>query len=352
LINPTTGPWRLADLAKVPKNGRTVFSTFHCGGGSTMGYKLAGFTVLGGVEIDPEMSALYVANHNPRYEYLEAIQTFNERAELPDDLYNLDILDGSPPCSVFSMAGKREKKWGVEAYFREGQRAQRLDDLFFHYIALAKRLQPKVVIAENVKGLILGNAKGYVREIFDALTDAGYDSQLFLLNSSRMGVPQKRERTFFIARRKDLGLPALSLAFNEPPVTIRTAIEGCTPEHGKAFGAMATRLWHRAAPGQSLAKVHDRGAFFTHVKLHPDKPANTLVANSLLYHWDTPRCLTSSECIRIQTFPEDYARGKYDDDMQYVCGMSVPPFMMQRIALEIGRQWFGHEYDPTPRPLA
>jgi DNA (cytosine-5)-methyltransferase 1 len=87
----------------------TAFSTFHCGGGSTMGYKLAGFQVLGGVEIDPRMSAIYVANHAPKYEYMESIVDFVQRSDdsLPSELFKLDVLDGSPPCSTFSMAGDR-----------------------------------------------------------------------------------------------------------------------------------------------------------------------------------------------------------------------------------------------------
>ena len=126
----------------------------------------------------------------------------------------MDILDGSPPCSVFSTAGAREKKWGKEYYFREGQEVQKLDDLFFHFIDTAERLKPKIVIAENVRGLILGNARGYVKEIFLALDKAGYDAQLYLLNAAKMGVPQSRVRTFFIARRKDLKLPKVKLEFN------------------------------------------------------------------------------------------------------------------------------------------
>ena len=189
------GPWNLTDLAVVPKNGLTAFSCFHCGGGSTMGYKLAGFNMLGGVEIDPEMMTIYRANHNPKHSYLMGVQQFNELPldSLPDELKNLDLLDGSPPCSVFSMAGKREKKWGSEHHFREGQKRQRLDDLFMHFIEVGQRLQPKVIVAENVKGLILGNAKGYVKEIFAAFREAGYDAQLFLFNAARMGVPQARE---------------------------------------------------------------------------------------------------------------------------------------------------------------
>ncbi|XBO87446.1 hypothetical protein AAGG52_04690 [Bacillus licheniformis] len=59
------------------------------------------------------------------------IRDFNKMENLPDELFNLDIFDGSPPCSVFSIAGDREKAWGKEKAFREGQAKQSLDDLFF-----------------------------------------------------------------------------------------------------------------------------------------------------------------------------------------------------------------------------
>ncbi|MDO4763819.1 MAG: DNA cytosine methyltransferase, partial [Flavobacteriaceae bacterium] len=98
-----------------------------------MGYKLAGFNHLGGVEIDPRMAEIYKKNHAPKYFYLEDIRDFNEREDLPKELYELDILNGSPPCTTFSMAGKREKGWGVEKHFNEGQKKQTLDDLVFVY---------------------------------------------------------------------------------------------------------------------------------------------------------------------------------------------------------------------------
>lgn len=150
--------WNLRDIDSRPKNGCKVFSCFSYGGGSSMGYKLAGYTVLGNCEIDPEMMKLYKTNHHPQYSYLMDIRKFIELPdeEIPEGLKHLDVLDGSPPCSVFSMAGSREDAWNVEKAFREGQAKQRLDDLFFHFIAVAKKLKPKVVIAENVKGLITG----------------------------------------------------------------------------------------------------------------------------------------------------------------------------------------------------
>ena len=150
---------------------------------------------------------VYCANNNPKFQFLGPIQTFKEREDLPPELYNLDILDGSPPCSTFSMAGVnggREKSWGKMKKFREGQAEQVLDTLFFDFIDLAKRLQPKVVVAENVKGLLLGAAKDYVRRIYQGFDDAGYNVQHYLLDAQNMGVPQRRQRVFFVCLRKDL----------------------------------------------------------------------------------------------------------------------------------------------------
>ena len=192
-----------------------------------MGYKRAGFDVIGMNEIDPKIADAYITNHNPKHAFIEPIQTFKDREDLPDELFDLDILDGSPPCSSFSMAGVRERDWGKEKKFKEGQSEQVLDTLFFDFIDLAKRLQPKIVVAENVKGMLMGEAKKYVREVYKQLDEAGYYAQHWLLNGADMGLPQKRERVFFIALRKDLSnpflyfkdmftkVPKLDLIFNE-----------------------------------------------------------------------------------------------------------------------------------------
>jgi DNA (cytosine-5)-methyltransferase 1 len=335
--------WKLADLAPPDASAPTVFSCFHCGGGSTMGYKRAGFRVLGGVEIDPAMMTMYRDNHHPALSYLMGVQDF---AVLPDDkidprLFSLDVLDGSPPCSSFSTSGAREKKWGTKSKFREGQADQVLDDLFFHFIAAAERLRPKVVIAENVKGLIVGKAKGYVKLIFQRFEQAGYDVQLFLLNSSAMGVPQRRERTFFVARRRDLGLPKLSLSFSEKPITIGEALDGADQSGARRLTDETRALWARCALGDNLGTVHPRGSRFACYKQDPSRPANTITGSSIheIMHWSEPRYLSADEIRRLQTFPSDYKFGK--NEPHYVCGMSVPPFMMERVARELRRQWFG-----------
>lgn len=306
-----------------------------------MGYKLAGYDVLGGVEIDPQMVKVYKANHKPKISYVMGVQDFNKipRNQLPKELFNLDILDGSPPCSSFSMSGSREKAWGDKKKFREGQADQVLDDLFFHFIETARILQPKIVIAENVKGLVIGKAKGYVKQIAKAFDLAGYDLQLFLLNAAFMGVPQKRERTFFIGKRKSANVPKLSLKFKEPLIPAEKAFEGieCL---GKELSPDQLKWWKLCKPGFAFSSVHPKGHWFNAFKLHKSSIAPTLTAsggNAEPFHWSKPRKISDAGMLRLQTFPDDFQAGPIG--AKYICGMSVPPFMTQRIALEIQKQW-------------
>lgn len=333
-----TGPWKLSDLKDVPKNGLKVFSCFHCGGGSSMGYKLSGYDVLGGVEIDPKIMEIYRTNHNPRHSYLMGVEEFNKipDEDLPMELFQLDILDGSPPCSSFSMAGAREKKWGTSSKFREGQTDQVLDDLFFHFIRTAEKLKPKVVIAENVKGLLIGSARGYVKEIFKAFDEAGYICQLFLLNASKMGVPQRRERTFFISRRKDLAVSPIKFMFSEKDISVKESFVGIT-KLGRALIGDSISLWENTKPGQSFEDAHPKGFRFNEKKLPENLPAMTITTKGTQYHYASPSRILDEHYIRLQSFPDDF--NFLTEKAQYVSGMSVPPFMMQRVADQIERQW-------------
>jgi DNA (cytosine-5)-methyltransferase 1 len=337
------GPWNLTDIADIQPNGLKVFSCFHCGGGSTMGYKLAGFNVLGGIEIDPKMMEIYRINHNPKHSYLMGVQEFKDipNIELPPELLDLDILDGSPPCSSFSMSGSREKKWGSKHHFREGQAVQHLDDLFFDFIDVTVKLKPKMVIAENVKGLIMGNAKGYVKQIFARFKAAGYTTKLFLLNASVMGVPQRRERTVFVAVRNDIK-QHVSFDFEETIISVKEAFSGLSKQYGNI--SPEQKKWYKLTKeGAYFSSVHPKKHWFNSVRLHRNKSSPTLTAGGGFFHYDQYRKITNMECFRIQSFPDDFCLLGMKGN--YICGMSVPPFMMQRIALEVGKQIFGIEYD-------
>ncbi|ERI10242.1 DNA cytosine methyltransferase [Aneurinibacillus aneurinilyticus] len=335
--------WSLKDLHDIPKNGLKVFSCFSCGGGSTMGYKLAGYEIIGNVEIDPQMMSLYRQNHNPKHPFLMPIQEFKliPDNELPKELFELDILDGSPPCSVFSTSGKREEKWGAAHKFREGQAIQHLDDLFFDFLDVAEKLKPKVIIAENVKGLIIGTAKGFVKMIKDHFEKIGYQVQLFLLNSAAMGVPQKRERVFFIAFRKDLRLPKLQLSFNERPILYKEIRTG----RGRPLStdSLTYQRWLKRRPkddnlGDITSRIEGKVKSFNSILVKDNKVLNTIASSSCFIRYDEPYFISDEDIIRSQTFPQDY--NFLNADVQYVCGMSVPPVMMRKISSEVYKQWF------------
>jgi DNA (cytosine-5)-methyltransferase 1 len=303
-----------------------------------MGYKLAGFEHLGGVEIDPPISDVYKTNHNPKYLFIEDIRDFANRLEFSEELYNLDILDGSPPCSSFSMAGNREKDWGKEKVFREGQSLQRLDDLFFDYIKLAKKLQPKVVIAENVKGMLQGNAKVYVKRIKYEFEQAGYKVQLFLLNAASMGVPQKRERVFFVCQRNDLKLPNLKLDFNE--VAIPFVKFEQTLGNEEQLTTDQLKWWNLCKKGNAFSSVHPKGHWFNAYKLDWNSIFPTLTAsggNAEPFHPEIPRKINKIEYCCGGTYPQDYNFKKIEP--KYLIGMSVPPVMTAQVAHQIYLQW-------------
>ena len=331
--------WNLTDLEKVDKNHLKVFSCFACGGGSTMGYKLAGFDVIGANEIDPKMAWHYKTNHNPKYYYLEDIRVFNKRKDLPTELYGLDILDGSPPCSSFSLSGNRAADWGKKKVFREGQKEQVLDDLFFEFIALAKELQPKVVVAENVKGLIMGNAKGYVKQIISEFGSAGYQVQLFLLNAATMGVPQKRERVFFVCSRNDLNFSKLKIEFNQKPIVLRDALKGLKDDGIDRSSSKNKHFYDRTKPGSNFKAIHPRGSLFNSYKLSPNDVSPTILAGIKgAYHWDRMRSLSQEEACAIGSYPFDY-KFLTKTEFGYLIGMSVPPLMAYGLANEIYKQW-------------
>lgn len=338
--------WWLKDGFPAPnieKHNYKVFGTFSCGGGSSMGFKLAGYDVLGGVEIDPRTAAYYKNNLHPQYFYELDIREFNKlpATALPPELFDLDVLEGSPPCSTFSLSGLREKSWGKKKRFAEGQVAQRLDDLIFVYADTILKLRPKVFTLENVAGLLLGRARAYVKALIDKLA-GDYDLQIFDLNGANMGLPQMRERVFVIGHRKDFSLPPLSLDYHEEPVKFREICEGENTDPANAMTERERWYWDRRIPsdltiGAIARRLGEKPNGFGVKIVKLDRIPNTVIAQTRLLCYDYPRALTLEELRLASSFPQDYQCPAHR--LAWVMGMSVPPLMMANIALEIKRQW-------------
>ena len=338
-IKSTDWKWSFSDYPQ-DKNGLKVFSCFACGGGSTMGYKLAGCEVLGDLEIDPKMNELYVKNHNPKYNYVMDIREFNKipNEEIPAELFDLDILDASPPCTSFSMAGDREEYWGKEKKFREGQAEQTLDDLAFVFIETVNKLRPKTMIMENVEGLMLGNAYKYVLKIYQKLEQIGYSVKHWLIKGEEMGIPQTRHRVIFLAVRNDLNfdLDSINMSFNYAPVTYGEIKDGkgrIMENDSKTYKLLCEAKYGEKDLGPAHERLYGKIAFFQNKLLYDDQVLLTIRAKSNdFFSLETKQGMSVGEIVSAQTFPQDYdfMSGSYDM-VSFVCGMSVPPVMMKRV---------------------
>jgi DNA (cytosine-5)-methyltransferase 1 len=255
------------------------------------------------------------------------------------------------------MAGNREKDWGKEKKFREGQALQVLDNLFFDFIDLAKELQPKIVVAENVKGLLQGGAKSYVRQIYRDFDLAGYYCQHFLLDASKMGVPQRRERVFFIALRKDLATPflkqvdlfcirpELKMEFREIEILFKQIKEpnGLINKNNKLASSEKIRWDIREKGDTSLVdcdfRMRGKNSFFNQSFIYDDKVLQTLTATKIGWNilFDEPRKCTDLEFCYGGSYPVDY--NFMNNEPGYLVGMSVPPVMVAQIATQIWEQW-------------
>lgn len=309
-----------------------------------MGYKLAGCEVLGCCEIDKRMNDVYVANHHPKYNFLMDIRDFNKipDEEIPDELKDLDILDGSPPCTTFSMAGDREKSWGKLKKFREGQKEQTLDDLSFVFIETVGKLRPKVVIMENVEGLINGGAWKYVQKIYTRFDAIGYRVKHWLLKGETMGVPQTRHRVFFVAIRKDinpgLDLYGLDMCFNYEPIPYGQIKEGEGKKINEKSRTYSVLLQCKESDSffyQVTERTEGKRTLFNYQILWDDKVATTITAGSgpiAPMRGKEKTYISVKDLLNMQTFPSDYAfPSRTHTAVRYICGMSVPPIMIKRI---------------------
>lgn len=243
----------MSEIARIKPNGLRVISTFAGGGGSSLGYRMAGFKVLWASEFIDAARDVYQANAAPgtiidgrdirEVDPLEVLRTLGLK---PGEL---DVLDGSPPCSSFSTAGKREAGWGeVKKY---SDKAQRTDDLFFEFIRFVRAIRPKVFVAENVSGLVKGTAKGYFIEILREMKACGYRVNAQLLDAQWLGVPQQRQRIIFVGVRDDLGIEPV----HPKPLPYRYSVRDAI---GGLDGRVTTKRTRRSLDDPPTIMTHNR----------------------------------------------------------------------------------------------
>ena len=352
------------------QNKFNVISLFAGGGGSSTGYRLAGGNILCVNEFVEAARDTYREN----YPYTKILssdikeltgQDFLDATAL--EAGELDILDGSPPCSAFSVAGKLSHStagkhsdgWGQTKNYSDGKMVENIEDLFFEFLRVAKEIQPKVIIGENVAGLTVGEAKQYFNKIQNTFEEIGYDVSAKVLDSRYFGVCQTRTRVFFIGIRNDItekvGLTFLNISSIFPTgskdvIPLGQALEGL--EYDEEEVKMLTEKFSRTAywrdtgskmpqnPDKVLTGMdyHHKGHHFNLKRVSLNAPAPTLTAmgsndtTAGAFHWSEPRKLTIGELKRIQSLPDDFKlTGKWNQKSERI-GRMVPPILLKEIA--------------------
>lgn len=384
-------PYKLKDVYESEsKKNFSFISTFAGGGGSSTGYKLSGGTVLAINEFLDHAHQTYLDNY-PGVEgkilpgdirdYIS--QDFLDIAEIEPK--ELDILDGSPPCTLFSMSGKREKSWNQERDYH-GKKVSNIEDLTQDFLNIAEGVQPKLVVIENVKAMAAGNAKKYLAQFVNRLEDIGYTASWKVLDASRYGVPQRRERVFIIGVRNDwieergydsFGVRSLLFPKESKRVTtLGSAIEDLkydvdnqknakeeldklangnpvvvevlkkiphNPEKQIQFCDTLNELANERPDDSYLGKFKDmedehgrkisRLSYFNYFRTSYIKPCPTITGRCHSYYLpDSDRCFTLLELKRIMSLPDDYIMEGRKAEAEERIGLMVAPLQMKAIA--------------------
>jgi len=313
----------------------TVISTFAGCGGSSLGYKWAGFKELLAIEWEDNAVQTFKLNFPETPVWQRDICTVTGQEIL--DFCNikrgeLDVFDGSPPCQGFSTAGKRQVK-------------DSRNDLFKEYVRLVNDLQPKVFLMENVSGMVKGKMKGKFIEIMSTLKGLNYEVKAKLMNSMYYEVPQSRQRMIFIGVRKDLNkIPS----YPEPlkkVITVREALKGLgnyedrkLPKVLIEYGKLHPNNHWSTIP-DLYKRVKGNQAGVMNLKWAQwDQPSGTIPKSEIsltgIVHPDKERYFNESELKRIGSFPDDFQFTDRKNACQRI-GNAVMPKFMYHIAKHI-----------------
>ena len=322
--------WAMHEAPRDP-DSPTMVSLFAGAGGSSLGYSMAGFREVLAVEWDDNAVETFKLNlpgvpvHHGDISQLTVDHALEMSGLKPGEL---DVLDGSPPCQGFSLAGTRDLDDDRNELFRE-------------YVRLLRGLMPRAFIMENVSAMVKGKMKLVFAEAFRELKASGYRVSAWVMNAKYFHVPQDRERIIFVGVREDLGIKPTCPRPQSRPVTVMEAIGHIPPgEQGSNHSPQVIEAWHLAEPYEDLRKASIKrqngkcgyvGSFHS-ARLDPNRPSRTQTKSHLHWRWDVPRLLTIEEAALLGAFPPQFKWAGSRNQAKERIGNSVPPMFMKALA--------------------
>lgn len=316
-------------------------------GGLALGIEKAGFETIGLIEFN-KPAADTLRKNRPEWNVIcddiANISCLDLEEYFSIKKGELDLLSGGAPCQAFSYAGKR---LGLE---------DTRGTLFYHYAIFLQKLQPKMFLFENVRGLLThDNGKTY-KTMVSVFEDAGYSIQYKVLNAWDYGVAQKRERLITIGIRNDL---KESICFEYPtphdykPV-LRDVLQNVPESLGTRYSAKKEAIFSLVPPGgywrdipEDIAKDYMKSCWFmgggrTGIlrRLSMDEPSLAVLTSPSQKQTDRchplePRPFTVRENARCQSFPDEWEFCGTVGEQYKQVGNAVPVNLAYDIAVKI-----------------
>lgn len=332
-----------------------VLDLFCGAGGLSLGFKLAGFKIIGGVEWDKAAMETHKANFKTKYEFCGDIKEIDDE-EILKNFSDVDVIIGGPPCQGFSSANRQEKE-------EDDPR----NKLFFEYLRFVRLIKPSFFVIENVKEILTKN-NGYAKDrIIEITSNLGYDVNVQILNSADYGVPQTRRRAIFVGVKNEYGV---SFKFDKlkkvnRPVTVYEAIgDICYPQNNinndflnyardtnvltnhnpkTPCDRVIERISHvpqggnwRDVPEELWDTKRNNRHSSAYKRLDFNLPSITIDTGHMNYfHPVENRVPTVRESARLQSFPDSFIFMGNQGEQYRQVGNAVPPLMSKAIALEI-----------------
>ena len=287
-------------------------------------YPRSAFDIVYAVDNDEYCTKIYNANFDHK------CMVKDVREIKPKEIPDFDVLVGGFPCQSFSISAQNPPRLGYK-----DERGM----LFFEMVKILKEKKPRAFIAENVKGLLSANNKQAFPMILKEFTDAGYNVQYYLVNASKFGVPQKRERVIIIGFRDEVDKDNFIFSHFIPTASV---LGDVIDEHENTnedlffsdravAGMMAVRDKMNKGRAQDLSQpCNTISAHLAKVSLNSTDP--------VLMVGERYRRFSCREAARIQSFPDSFNLDLVSSIRQYkAIGNAVPPVMMWHIANAVQR---------------
>ncbi len=284
------------------------------------------FTCIGMSEIDKYASEL-LKKRFPK------TTNFGDATKIkPEDLPDFDMLCGGFPCQTFSIAGRRQG-------FNDTR-----GTMFYEIVRILKVKRPKIVLLENVKGLLSHDRGRTFAIIISNLAELGYNVQWMVLNSKFFGVPQNRERVFIIGSLRNEPRPEI--------LPFRTSSQETNEQQSRVSFPTVFASQHKIARGMPMIEQviqinpskesggrqpYQQNRVYDKEGIIPALPAQLGGDRNHIINTMKIRKLTPLECERLQGFPDNWTKGFSDTQRYKMMGNAVTVNVIKAIAEKLLR---------------